>query len=100
MLVQKIYTHFKRTPATHKLGVLYVVDSITREWLSKASAAGQDVNSSEALDGTFAAGLYKVTQFLPSLMNDLIKNAPEDQKVRLAYSSRSVFTLAPAHIYH
>lgn len=82
MLVQKIYTQFKRTPATHKLGVLYVVDSVTRQWIEKATAAGEKLTGgSSNADGTFAAGVQRMTDLLPLLVKDVITTAPEDQKV-------------------
>lgn len=81
VLIQKIYTHFKRAPGTHKLGVLYVVDSVTRQWVEAARKAGQAPGTA-APDGTFAAGVNRVTELLPVLMTDIINNAPEDQKVR------------------
>ncbi|KAK8919940.1 Rpb7-binding protein seb1 [Metarhizium anisopliae] len=79
VLIQKIYTHFKKAPGTHKLGVLYVVDSVTRKWLEQAKAQGQPVNSS-APDGTYAAGVHRVTELMPVLMNDILQTAPEEQK--------------------
>ncbi|KAL1958361.1 hypothetical protein VTO42DRAFT_4678 [Malbranchea cinnamomea] len=82
VLIQKIYTHFKRAPGTHKLGVLYVVDSVTRQWVESARKAGQPAGSS-APDGTFAAGVNRVTELLPVLMTDIINNAPEDQKEKI-----------------
>lgn len=84
VLIQKIYTHFKKAPGTHKLGVLYVVDSVTRKWLEQAKAQGQPVNSS-AQDGTYAAGVHRVTELMPVLMNDILQSAPDEQKVRLLY---------------
>lgn len=84
VLIQKIYTHFKKTPGTHKLGVLYVVDSVTRQWVEAARKAGQP-SGSAAPDGTFAAGVNRVTELLPVLMTDIINNAPLDQKVRSQY---------------
>ncbi|KAJ4153107.1 hypothetical protein LMH87_009612 [Akanthomyces muscarius] len=82
VLIQKIYTHFKKTPGTHKLGVLYVVDSVTRKWLEQAKAQGQAINSS-APDGTYAAGVHRVTELMPVLMNDISQSAPEDQKEKI-----------------
>ncbi|KAK5997850.1 Rpb7-binding protein seb1 [Cladobotryum mycophilum] len=79
VLIQKIYTHFKKAPGTHKLGVLYVVDSVTRKWLEQAKSQGQPINSS-AQDGTYAAGVHRVTELMPVLMNDILQTAPEDQK--------------------
>lgn len=81
VLIQKVYTHFKKAPGTHKLGVLYVVDSVTRQWVEQAKKAGQPLGPA-ATDGTFAAGVNHVTELLPSFMSDIINSAPEDQKVR------------------
>lgn len=83
VLIQKIFTHFKKAPGTHKLGVLYVVDSVTRKWLEQAKQQGQPVGSS-APDGTFAAGVNRVTELMPVLMNDIVSSAPQDQKVCFA----------------
>ncbi|MCJ1268353.1 hypothetical protein MMC22_008241 [Lobaria immixta] len=82
VLIQKIYTHFKKAPGTHKLGVLYVVDSVTRQWVDQARKAGQPSGSAVS-DGTFAAGVNHVTELLPSFMTDIINTAPEDQKARI-----------------
>ncbi|KAG6039375.1 hypothetical protein E4U41_002765 [Claviceps citrina] len=82
VLIQKIYTHFKKAPGTHKLGVLYVVDSVTRKWLEQAKAQGQTVNSS-ARDGTYAAGVHRVTELMPVLMNDIVQFAPEEHKEKI-----------------
>ncbi|KAK2607194.1 hypothetical protein N8I77_005893 [Diaporthe amygdali] len=82
VLVQKIYTHFKKAPSTHKLGVLYVVDSVTRKWLEQAKQQGQPVGSS-APDGSFAAGVNRVTELMPVLMNDIISSAPQDQREKI-----------------
>ncbi|KAL3459860.1 hypothetical protein BJX64DRAFT_264252 [Aspergillus heterothallicus] len=82
VLIQKIYTHFKKAPGTHKLGVLYVVDSVTRQWVDAARKAGQP-SGSPAPDGTFAAGVNRVTELLPVLMTDIINNAPDDQKEKI-----------------
>lgn len=82
VLIQKIFTHFKKAPGTHKLGVLYVVDSVTRKWLEQAKAQGQAVNSS-APDGTYGAGVNRVTELMPVLMNDILQTAPEEQKEKI-----------------
>lgn len=94
VLIQKIYTHFKKTPGTHKLGVLYVVDSVTRQWVDLARKAGQPAGGA-AQDGTFAAGVNRVTELLPVLMTDIINTAPEDQKVRLIDTSLKGSSLPP-----
>ncbi|KAK4644654.1 hypothetical protein QC761_306790 [Podospora bellae-mahoneyi] len=83
VIVQKFYTHLKKTPGTHKLGVLYVVDQVAREWLKKAKALGQFPINSSAQDGTYAAGVHRLTELMPTLMNDSISAAPEDQKDKI-----------------
>lgn len=60
--------------------MLYVVDSVTRQWVEAARKAGQ-VPGGDAPDGTYAAGVKRVTDLLPILMTDIINNAPHDQKV-------------------
>ena len=87
-----MYTHFKKAPATHKLGVLYVVDSVTRGWLDQARKSGQTIGPAAA-DGTFAAGVKHVTELLPSFMTDIINTAPEAQKVR--FLEMSLNTIVP-----
>ncbi|KAL8815047.1 MAG: hypothetical protein Q9223_005786 [Gallowayella weberi] len=82
VLIQKIYTHFKKAPGPYKLGVLYVVDSVTRSWVEQARKAGQQPNASAAY-GTYGAGVYRVTELLPNLMTDISNTAPEDQKARI-----------------
>lgn len=82
VLIQKLYTHFKKAPSTHKLGVLYVVDSVTRKWSEQAKIAGQP-SDNNAVDGTYGAGVNRVKELLPSLMNDIISSAPPDQKDKI-----------------
>ena len=55
---------------------------MTRQWVDQAKKSGQQLGSG-APDGTFAAGVTRVTELLPVLMNDIIATAPEDQKVCL-----------------
>ncbi|KAF4969386.1 hypothetical protein FSARC_3368 [Fusarium sarcochroum] len=71
-----------QAPGTHKLGVLYVVDSVTRKWLEQAKTQAQAINSS-APDGTYAAGVNRVTELMPVLMNDILQTAPEEQKEKI-----------------
>ncbi|KAL9088111.1 MAG: hypothetical protein Q9159_003309 [Coniocarpon cinnabarinum] len=83
VIIQKIFAHFKRTPATHKLGVLYAVDSVARQWIERGSAAGQNVKASESTDGTYAAGVNRISELLPTMMSDLIAQAPDDQMEKI-----------------
>ncbi|ORY17968.1 hypothetical protein BCR34DRAFT_657211 [Clohesyomyces aquaticus] len=82
-VVQKIEQQFKNSPSTHKLGVLYVIDSVTRQWVEKAKAAGQAV-SKNAATGTYAAGVQAMTDALPALMKDIVLSAPDNQKEKIS----------------
>ena len=75
------------------MGVLYVVDSVTRQWVDQARKSGQQVGPG-ATDGTFAAGVNRVTELLPSLMTDIINTAPDDQKVCPSCCAESCTILA------
>ncbi|KAG8526240.1 uncharacterized protein KY384_000233 [Bacidia gigantensis] len=85
VLIQRIYSHIKKAPPSHKLGVLYVVDSVTRGWVEQAKKNGQSLGPSEQTkDGTYAAGHKLVTEMLPSFVNETINRAPEEQKGRIS----------------
>ncbi|KAL5115810.1 hypothetical protein ACEQ8H_006305 [Pleosporales sp. CAS-2024a] len=83
VLIEKILLQYSNSPATHKLGVLYVVDSVIRQWVEKAKKAGQAV-SPKAAPGTYASGVQLVRDALPVVMTDLVKNAPENQKEKIS----------------
>ncbi|KAL7271423.1 hypothetical protein RUND412_005819 [Rhizina undulata] len=78
VIIQKVYTHFKKCPGTHKLGPLYVVDSIARKYLENAKRFNQEI-SAAAPDGTFGAGVHRITNLLPALMNDILQHAPPEE---------------------
>ncbi|KAH8756090.1 hypothetical protein F5883DRAFT_570271 [Diaporthe sp. PMI_573] len=82
LLLGTIYAHFKNAPGSHKLGVLYVVDSVIRKWSEQASRQGQPVGGSAA-EGSFAAGVNRATDLMPELMNDVIFFAPQNQREKI-----------------
>jgi protein NRD1 len=63
--------------------VLYVVDSVIRQWVEKAKKAGQAV-SSKAAAGTYASGVQMVRDALPVVLSDLVKSAPENHKEKIS----------------
>lgn len=70
--VDVLLGNLRRSPESHKLGVLYIIDSIMRQWVVTGA--------------THAGGVRKMTDNLPSIMNDYIPVVPEAQKVRLEKS--------------
>ncbi|KAK9468490.1 hypothetical protein V1512DRAFT_246359 [Lipomyces arxii] len=81
VLIQKLYTHFKRAPIAHKLGALYVVDAIARAYQDECRKLGQ-VPSATSPEGTPAAAVYHLSGMIDSLMAD-ITSAPADQRDKI-----------------
>lgn len=82
-IVEKIVRQYHSSPSTHKLGIFYVIDSVSRQWLERARKTGQAV-SKNAAPGTFASGVQKITDVLSVLMTDLIRSAPDNQKEKIS----------------
>lgn len=75
-IVQKLYINCKSAPGTHKLGYLYVVDSIVRAYTDHA----RRVNDSSDVEGTFASGVQKVQALIPEIMDDAMESILSDDQ--------------------
>lgn len=71
-LITLLYSNCKATPSSHKLGTLYVVDSIVRIYMDEAKKQNQEIDSSSP-DGTYAAGVYKISELIESLVDDALE---------------------------
>lgn len=83
ILIDELYSCCKATPSSHKLGALYVVDSIVRIYMDEAIKKNQTVDAL-APEGTFAAGVYKISGLVESLIDDsmeLLVNPSTDAKI-------------------
>ena len=63
--------------------MLYVVDSVARQWVEKAKLAGQAV-SQNATPGTYASGVQLIRNVLPVAMSNVVQSAPENQKEKIS----------------
>lgn len=68
-IVSALYNSCKATPSSHKLGALYVVDSIVRVYKEEAKKRGEAIDAS-APEGSFASGVYKISELIESIMDD------------------------------
>ena len=85
MIVQSLYRALKKAPGTHKLGAIYVIDSVVRRWIETAKQQGQELNiEGRGEPGTFPAAVKRVTELMPALFDDAMKSIPTDQKDKLA----------------
>ncbi|EME47566.1 hypothetical protein DOTSEDRAFT_50941 [Dothistroma septosporum NZE10] len=84
-IVQTFYRALKKAPATHKLGALYVIDSVIRQWIDAAKKNGQNLHiEGRGEMGSYPAAVKRVTELMPALFDDIMKGIPEDQKPKLA----------------
>lgn len=64
--------------SSHKLSTLYVVDSIVRGYTEEArkvlqTTGNSNVESVPATDGTFASGVYKISELIESIIDDALE---------------------------
>lgn len=71
-LITSLYSNCKATPSLHKLGTLYVVDSIVRQYVDEAKKQNQEVSAS-APEGTYAAGVFRISELVESLIDDALE---------------------------
>lgn len=83
-ITQCMYRALKKAPPTHKLGALYVIDSVVRQWIDAAKKAGQDLQiGGRGEPGTYPAAVKRIAELMPALMDDIVKVIPADQKPKL-----------------
>lgn len=94
VFTEKLMDHLKLTPYSHKLGVLYVVDSIVRGYQEGAAADGQTVISPDSPEGTYAAGVFRISQLIVDIFVNIFAVPPlEDVKVSLFIGFLLLFAL-------
>ncbi|KKA31172.1 hypothetical protein TD95_002277 [Thielaviopsis punctulata] len=83
VVVSALVRYLKRAPTTHKLGAVYIFDSVLRRWIEKAKAQGQSEVSSADEHGTFAAGVARIRDVIEPLVLDVIRVCPPDQRDKI-----------------
>lgn len=68
----------KKTPYSHKLGALYVVDSIVRGYQEGVANDSQTPVGPESPEGTYAAGFYRITQLITDVFANIFAIPPSD----------------------
>ncbi|BFZ61075.1 hypothetical protein YB2330_002133 [Saitoella coloradoensis] len=75
-IINALTIHLRRTPGTHKLGSLYVVDSVARAYQDFARKSPADEHA-------FLAGLNLIADNIYNIMNDAVQAAPEKDKEKI-----------------
>ncbi|SCW03098.1 LAFE_0G02894g1_1 [Lachancea fermentati] len=81
-LMQMIINYSKHCPDTHKLGSLYIIDSIGRAYLDQARARDDYIKSS-AKKGSCAHGVYTLGDSIQELLGDAILKSNDDHKDKI-----------------
>ncbi|KAK6458790.1 uncharacterized protein RJT20DRAFT_123879 [Scheffersomyces xylosifermentans] len=71
-LITILYSNCKAAPSSHKLGTLYVVDSIVRGYTEEAKKQNQKIDAS-APEGTPASAVFKISELIESLIDDALE---------------------------
>ena len=71
-LITILYSNCKAAPSSHKLGTLYVVDSIVRIFIEEAKKQNQEITSL-APEGTYASAIYKISELVEPLIDDAME---------------------------
>ncbi|KAL2316167.1 Rpb7-binding protein seb1 [Schizosaccharomyces pombe] len=72
--VASVYKYAKRAPVTHKLGALYILDSIVRSFQDGAKKNNESFEN--PVDASFSGGWCKAAEITDSLVADAIQHAP------------------------
>ncbi|SMN19746.1 similar to Saccharomyces cerevisiae YNL251C NRD1 RNA-binding protein, subunit of Nrd1 complex (Nrd1p-Nab3p-Sen1p) [Maudiozyma saulgeensis] len=81
-LMNSIITYARNCSNTHKLGSLYIIDSIGRIYLDEARAKDQFIKPTAPL-GSYAHGVYTLGEAIQELLVDGINKSDEDHKEKI-----------------
>ncbi|KAH3687813.1 hypothetical protein WICPIJ_001188 [Wickerhamomyces pijperi] len=82
-IMPEVLSNIKSAASSHKLGALYVLDSIAKAYKAEAERKGEFVTPN-ATEGTFAAGLVKLGRGLKDSVDLAVSSVSEDQKEKVS----------------
>lgn len=80
--VKQIISYSKTCPNTHKLGSLYIIDSIGRAFLDEVRNNNDHVNERSKI-GTCAHAIYVIGENIKDLLTDAIAKSDEDNREKI-----------------
>ncbi|EDO19072.1 hypothetical protein Kpol_2000p37 [Vanderwaltozyma polyspora DSM 70294] len=81
-LISLIINYSKTCQDSHKLGSLYIIDSIGRAYLDEARSKSESIESSSP-SGTFGHSLYVLTNAIEDLLAEAIAKSNSDHKDKI-----------------
>ncbi|QLQ78779.1 hypothetical protein HG537_0B01280 [Torulaspora globosa] len=81
-IISLIINYSKTCSDSHKLGSLYIIDSIGRAYLDEARANDENINST-ATPGTCAHAVYTLGESIQELLTSAISKSNEDHREKI-----------------
>ncbi|AMD19577.1 HCL574Wp [Eremothecium sinecaudum] len=81
-LIEKIIYYSRTCAATHKLGSLYVIDSIGRAFLNKCKDTNQAIKSN-AQPGTYGHALFTLGENIQTLLSDGVEKSSAENRDKI-----------------
>ena len=81
-LMQKVIEYSRSSPETHKLGSLYIIDSIGRAFLEQARAR-DDYIKATAKEGSCAHAVYTLGEAIQELLGNAISKSSDDHREKI-----------------
>ncbi|AET37362.1 Nrd1 complex RNA-binding subunit Ecym_1107 [Eremothecium cymbalariae DBVPG len=81
-LIEKIMKYSRTCPATHKLGSLYVIDSIGRAFLNKCKDLNQSMKSN-AQPGSYGHALFTLGENVQTLLSDGVEKSSAENRDKI-----------------
>ncbi|KAH3660109.1 hypothetical protein OGAPHI_007314 [Ogataea philodendri] len=82
-LVSKLYSCCKATPASNKLGTLYVVDAIVRGLIDQVSKSDSTEITESSPEGTANSAVFKIQSMIENLVDDAVPVSSPDVKEKI-----------------
>ncbi|EEB09719.1 RNA-binding protein Seb1 [Schizosaccharomyces japonicus yFS275] len=72
--ISEVYKYSKKAPGSHKLGALYILDSIVRSYQDAAKKNNESLEA--VVDKSYSGGWSKASEVMETLVLDAIQNSP------------------------
>lgn len=76
-LIPILERHLNKTPLSHKLGAMYVLDAVARAYQEENKKVGHALNP-QAPDGSHAKGLFRISEFVERAARECVDHTSSD----------------------
>ncbi|KAG5365793.1 Protein NRD1 [Yarrowia sp. B02] len=76
-LIPLLERHLSKTPLSHKLGAMYVLDAVARAYQEENKKVGHALNP-QAPEGSYAKGLFRISEFVEKAARESVDHTSSD----------------------